>query len=59
PEPHDGKDVGTVFIGVASALGVSSFEYSFDGDRQSIREQACDAALARLLAALGDLGYRS
>lgn len=59
PEPHDGKDVGTVFIGVASALGVASFEYSFDGDRQSIREQACDAALARLLAALGDLGYRS
>jgi len=59
PEPHDGKGVGTVFIGVASPQGVGSFEYSFDGDRQSIREQACEAALARLLAALSDVGYRS
>ncbi|MEV7663931.1 nicotinamide-nucleotide amidohydrolase family protein [Paenarthrobacter sp. NPDC089316] len=59
PDPHDGKDVGTVFIGVASAQGVASFEYSFAGDRQSIREQACEAALARLLAALGEVGYRS
>ncbi|MDD7836703.1 MULTISPECIES: CinA family protein [Paenarthrobacter] len=59
PEPHDGKAVGTVFVGVASSLGTASFEYSFAGDRQSIREQACEAALARLLAALDDVGYRS
>jgi nicotinamide-nucleotide amidase len=59
PEPHDGKAVGTVFIGMATPAGISSFEYGFSGDRQSIREQACDAALARLLAALGEVGYRS
>ncbi|MDI2036096.1 CinA family protein [Paenarthrobacter nitroguajacolicus] len=59
PDPHDGKDVGTVFVGVASGQGVASFQYSFSGDRQSIREQACEAALARLLAALDEVGYRS
>ncbi|MFP3581088.1 nicotinamide-nucleotide amidohydrolase family protein [Arthrobacter sp. SIMBA_036] len=59
PEPHDGKAVGTVFIGVATQTGQTSFEYRFSGDRQSIREQSCEAALARLLAALGEVGYRS
>ncbi|MGF4045850.1 CinA family protein [Paenarthrobacter nitroguajacolicus] len=59
PEPHDGKAVGTVFIGIAGRSGTESFEYSFSGDRQSIREQACEAALARLLDALSDVGYRS
>lgn len=59
PEPHDGKAVGTVFIGVATPAAVSSFEYRFSGDRQAIREQACEAAMARLLAALDDVGYRS
>ncbi|MFE4195488.1 CinA family protein [Paenarthrobacter sp. NPDC056912] len=59
PEPHDGKAVGTVYIGIATQAGAESFEYSFSGDRQSIREQACEAALARLLAALSEVGYRS
>ncbi|MET3367332.1 UNVERIFIED_CONTAM: nicotinamide-nucleotide amidase [Jeotgalibacillus campisalis] len=59
PEPHDGKAVGTVFIGISGKSGTEAFEYSFSGDRQSIREQACEAALARLLAALSDVGYRS
>lgn len=59
PEAHDGKAVGTVFIGVATESGSNWFEYGFSGDRQSIRDQACAAALARLLAALGDVGYRS
>jgi nicotinamide-nucleotide amidase len=59
PEPHDGKTVGTVFIGIAGNSRSESFEYSFSGDRHSIREQACEAALARLLAALSDVGYRS
>ncbi|MDR6985597.1 nicotinamide-nucleotide amidase [Paenarthrobacter nitroguajacolicus] len=58
PEPHDGKAVGTVFVGVASANGRSAIEFSFSGDRQSIREQACEAALACLLEALGEVGYR-
>ena len=33
PEPHGGKDVGTVFIGVATAEGSTSFAYSFEGSR--------------------------
>lgn len=59
PEPHDGKAVGTVFIGIAAESGTESFEYRFSGDRHSIREQACEAAMARLLAALSEVGYRS
>ena len=32
PEPHGGKDVGSVFIGVATADGSTSYaEYSFRG----------------------------
>jgi len=50
PDPHDGKDVGTVFIGLAGPGGTSSQEFHFAGDRASIRAQACAAAL-RLLAA--------
>jgi len=52
PEEHDGKAVGTVFIGMATADGSSSFEYSFTGNRADIRGQACGAALERLLAVL-------
>lgn len=59
PDAHDGKAVGTVFIGVATKDGSRSFEYAFTGDRQDIREKACTAALARLLAAVRELGYRS
>ena len=59
PEPHDGKPVGTVFIGVATGQGSRWFQYGFSGDRQAIREQACSAALARLLAVVENVGYRS
>jgi nicotinamide-nucleotide amidase len=52
PEEHDGKAVGTVFIGVASADGTSAFQYSFSGNRADIRGQACGAALERLLDVL-------
>ncbi|MBF4992816.1 nicotinamide-nucleotide amidohydrolase family protein [Arthrobacter gandavensis] len=53
PEPHDGKPVGTVFIGVAAASGSSWREFHFTGDRASIRSQACDAALDLLAIELG------
>lgn len=49
PEAHDGKDVGTVFIGYASAAGSGSVEFRFAGGRQAIRGQARDAALERLM----------
>ncbi|GAB5080324.1 CinA family protein [Arthrobacter sp. AD-310] len=52
PEGHDGKPVGTVFIGVATAAGTTAFEYGFDGNRAEIRGLACGAALERLLEAL-------
>ena len=52
PEEHDGKPVGTVFIGVATAGGVTFAEYGFTGNRAEIRGQACGAALESLLTAL-------
>ncbi|MCA4134644.1 CinA family protein [Arthrobacter sp. M4] len=58
PEPHDGKPVGTVFIGIATAAGAKSFEYAFSGSRAEIRVGACAAALERLLEGLEDLDYR-
>ncbi|KQN86106.1 CinA family protein [Arthrobacter sp. Leaf69] len=59
PEPHGGKDVGSVYIGVATAAGATSFGYSFDGNRPEIRGQACAAALERLLEALASVSYRA
>ncbi|GAB2708712.1 CinA family protein [Arthrobacter bambusae] len=53
PLPHDGKPVGTVFIGVATPGGAAAHSYSFSGDRPSIRAQATEAALERLLECLG------
>jgi len=57
PEPHDGKAVGTVFIGVATAEGTTSYAYSFEGSRAEIRSLACGAALERLLEALSSESY--
>ena len=59
PEPHGGKDVGSVYIGVATAEGSTSFGYSFEGNRPEIRGQACAAALERLLEALASASYRA
>ena len=52
PEAHDGKPVGRVYVGIATAAGTTAFEYSFTGSRPDIRAQACAAALERLLEAL-------
>ena len=57
PEPHDGKPVGTVFVGLATAEGTTSFGYVFEGNRADIRGQACAAALERLLEALSFDAY--
>lgn len=56
PDAHDGKAVGTVFVGVASVKGVQAFPYSFEGTRAEIRGLACGAALERLHEALTALG---
>lgn len=52
PEAHDGKPVGMVCVGIATAAGSAGFEYSFSGSRAEIRGQACGAALERLIQAL-------
>jgi nicotinamide-nucleotide amidase len=52
PDAHDGKPVGRVYIGIATAAGPAAFEYSFTGSRPDIRAAACAAALERLLEAL-------
>ena len=52
PEAHDGKPVGRVYIGIATAAGTAGFEYTFAGSRPDIRAAACGAALERLLEAL-------
>ncbi|MFP5311537.1 MAG: CinA family protein, partial [Actinomycetes bacterium] len=33
PEAHDGKPVGRVYVGIATAAGTDAFEYSFTGSR--------------------------
>ncbi|MGO4384785.1 CinA family protein [Specibacter sp. RAF43] len=48
PEPHQGKTVGHVFIGVCLDGAVQAYEYHFGGDRAMIRQQATDEALALL-----------
>lgn len=52
PEPHDGKPVGTVFVGVSGPAGSAVRAYAFDGDRAAIRRAATEAALAALLDAV-------
>lgn len=46
------KPVGTVWIGVAQAGAVEARHFLFSGDRESIRRQSAEAALAMLDAAL-------
>ncbi|ALV44782.1 damage-inducible protein CinA [Arthrobacter alpinus] len=48
PEPHQGKDVGHVFIGVAFDGEAKSYEYHFAGDREMIRVQATQEAISLL-----------
>ncbi|MDM7990337.1 nicotinamide-nucleotide amidohydrolase family protein [Arthrobacter sp. zg-Y877] len=52
PEAHDGKPVGTVFVGIATSEGTAFREFHFSGDRTAIRTAACEAALSLLATAL-------
>ncbi|WP_345473536.1 CinA family protein [Glutamicibacter ectropisis] len=52
PEAHDGKSVGTVFIGWARGEESGSKEHHFVGDRAQIREQSTQAALQQLAVIL-------
>ena len=46
PSCEEEKPVGLVYIGVYLGGRVKAVEYRFEGDRNSIREQAAEAALA-------------
>jgi PncC family amidohydrolase len=46
-----GKPVGLTYIATASPTGVSSHEYTFDGDRWSNRRQAATRAMRLLIEA--------
>jgi nicotinamide-nucleotide amidase len=48
PESQDGQPVGTVFIGITGPHGVSTQQFAFSGDRQSVRNQTTRAALILL-----------
>ena len=50
PEPHDGKPVGTVFIGVFGPAGAAAHERHYTGDRAQIRAQATYDAILLLQA---------
>ena len=53
PDKQDDKPVGTVYIGIAGPSGVQVHRHSLAGDRASIREQACRAAVEALVDELG------
>lgn len=44
-----GNPVGTVFIGCSTQLVIQVREHHFSGDREEIRQQACEAALKLVL----------
>ena len=50
------KPVGLTYVGVASVRGSKSFEFRFQGDRRSNREQAANQALRLLIAEASEAG---
>lgn len=45
---ESGKPVGLVYIGLATADGARAWGYRFSGDREAVRRQATEAALAQI-----------
>lgn len=52
PEPHGGKAVGTVVLGIKTPTKCFALVKHYDGDRQEIREQAARDALVELAKAM-------
>ncbi|WP_082687622.1 CinA family protein [Curtobacterium oceanosedimentum] len=48
PDPQDGKPVGTVFVGIASAERSVAAELHLEGDRAAIRSATVSELLARM-----------
>jgi PncC family amidohydrolase len=53
PDSQEGKPVGTVFVGVASPHGVSSWSMELVGDRHQVQDRACREALSALCGMVG------
>lgn len=52
PDPQDDEPVGTVFVGIAGPSGARAVRLELRGSRDSIRAEACQAALAELAGEL-------
>jgi nicotinamide-nucleotide amidase len=52
PEPHQGRAVGTVYLGIAGLPGPATEELHLDGDREGIRRATVEAALRSVLRRL-------
>ncbi|MFI7583092.1 CinA family protein [Kocuria sp. M1N1S27] len=52
PAPHDGKAVGTVYLGIAGPTGSAVHELAATGTRAAIRAAAVRVSLERLAAAM-------
>lgn len=52
PDAHDGKPVGTVFLGWAHAGGSGYAHYALSGNREEIRKQSTIAALSLLITTM-------
>lgn len=52
PEPHDGKPVGTVYLGIAGPGLTRAVGVRLDGTRAEIQSQSCDRVLQELVDAL-------
>jgi nicotinamide-nucleotide amidase len=48
PDPQDGKAVGTVYVGIATAEEVSILELTLDGSRDDIRRAVVSESLGEL-----------
>jgi len=53
PDPQDGKPVGTVFIGLATAESVASVALQLSGRREDIRNAVVSESLVQLAKLLG------
>lgn len=52
PEGQDGREPGTVFVGISGPGLLEVLELDLDGDRQEVQEQTCEQALEALAAIL-------
>lgn len=48
PGPADGKEAGTVFIGLKTLDGVKAHEYHFAGERAQVRQESVEKAISLL-----------